>query len=270
VVVLLAGSGGIFYTLNRAAQDRASTTATATAVQSNSEATTQANMQQAQATRVALLQATATAYASTNPYPTYPVPKLNDPLTGNGDADWYVGDIGKQNEPATGSCNFTADAYHAMEKYKRTPDGGTYFASCTANATNFSNFVYQVQMTILKGDCGGLLFRNEGSDKIDHFYYFTVCQDGSYELSRYREEKQPDYSLSLTAGNSSAIKQGLKQSNQIAVAVHNDTFDLYVNKQHIGSARNSEFSKGHIGVIAVPQKTDTEVAYNNAQVWVPL
>ena len=270
IVVLLAGSLGTIYAVNQVAQNRNVMAATATAIQNNVTATAATSMEQAQATRVAQVQATATAYASTNPYPTYTVPKLNDPLTGNDDNNWYVGDLmGKKGTPE-GSCNFTADGYHAAERYQSEPDGTIYFATCSANATNFSDFVYQVQMTILTGDCGGLIFRNDENSKFSHFYDFEVCQDGSYELDRYRGEKVSDYSLKLAAGNSAAIKQGLHQANLIAVAAHSDTFDVYVNHKHVGAARNSEYSKGSIGVIALPTNKDTEVVYNNVQVWVPL
>lgn len=269
VIVLFAASAGTIYAVNQVAQNREHMATTATAVQANSTATEQTSIEQAQATHVAQVQATATAYASTNPYPTYAVPKLNDPLTGNDDNNWYVGDIADKNGDGKGSCGFTANGYDVTQQYHRLPDGSLYFASCSASATNFTDFVYQVRMTILKGDCGGLLFRDSENNKFADFYYFDICQDGSYNLIRYQGEKISDYSLTLAAGNSSAIKQGSNQSNLIAVAAHGDTFDLYVNRQHVGSARNGEYSKGSIGVVAVPQTKDTEVVYNNAQVWVP-
>lgn len=56
--------------------------------------------------------------------------------------------------------------------------------------------------------------------------------------------------MSLARGNASAIKQGINQSNVIAVVANGSSFDLYVNGQKIDSASDGTYSQGFIGLIA--------------------
>ena len=74
-----------------------------------------------------------------------------------------------------GSCSFKDNAYHATAQQ---PD---YLYACFAATPNFSNFAYQVQMTILQGDYGGIIFRANGANS--KYYYFRVSKDGAYDLS---------------------------------------------------------------------------------------
>ena len=41
----------------------------------------------------------------------------------------------------------------------------------------YLDFAYQVKMTIVLGDCGGVTFREQGVK----LYYFFICQNNSYK-----------------------------------------------------------------------------------------
>jgi serine/threonine protein kinase len=189
----------------------------------------------------------------TQPPPT-PTPRpgsilvLNDPLTAQDANKWdvftYAGN--------TGGCGFSNGAYHATI----TQTGS--FAICTAQATNFANFTYQVQMTILSGstaDGGGLIFRSNNSSA----YRFHVGINGTFDLV--------DQIKTLAAGSSPAIKQGTGQTNVLTVVARGSSITLYVNKQPIAHVNDSLSSSGAIGMLAVDFTNPTDVAFSNAQVW---
>jgi hypothetical protein len=89
-------------------------------------------------------------------------PIINDPLQDNSqNYNWDVTNI-----LGGGGCAFTGGAYHAG-----MPQKG-YISACFVQATNFSNFSYQIQMTIIKGDQGGIAFRADSGK--GSFYYFSI------------------------------------------------------------------------------------------------
>ena len=150
-----------------------------------------------------------------------------------------------------GTCLFTGGAYHNIE-----PTPG-YFHGCGPPGVLLRDLVFQVQMTIVKGDAGGISFRWSSND---HHYMFLINQDGSYEL-------RADYVI-IQGGSNSAIKSGLNQSNLIAIAAHGNTLDLFVNKHYITSVNDSTNSEGGIGIEAHAISQSTEVAFRNAMVWI--
>jgi eukaryotic-like serine/threonine-protein kinase len=186
-----------------------------------------------------------------NPYPPFGTLVLNDPLSDNSQGyAWYSYSTNKDG----GACQFTGGAYHVSQS------NAQYINFCNASNTNFSNFAFEVQMRIIQGDCGGVIFRfqtpNNGT-----FYHFDVCQDGRYALYN-------SYTITLIQPHSSsAIHTGLNQSNLIAVVANGSTLDLYVNSQKIDSVSDSAHSQGQIGVAATVVNNPTEVVFSNAKVW---
>ncbi|HLX41521.1 MAG TPA: protein kinase [Ktedonobacteraceae bacterium] len=159
-----------------------------------------------------------------------------------------------------GSCGFTGGAYHA-----NAPDTAVFIA-CIASATDFSNFAYEVQMTILKGDIGGLVIRADSLN--DKYYVIGYSSTGYYDAAICF----PGFTCQgvVAYAFSSAIKQGLNQINIIAVVATGSIITLYVNHKKITAFNDSTYDHGQIGVIASGFATNghpTEVAYNNAKVW---
>lgn len=137
-----------------------------------------------------------------------------------------------------------------------------YFAYCPGK-THFTNFTVEVQMTILLGDSGGIVFRD--SRIVGNNYVCVVCQDQTYSLYVIRNNGIGPSLISNT--KSLAIHQGFKQSNTVAVVTNGLTLTLYVNYQHIGSVTDPTYSEGQVGVVAYPITQSTEVAYKDARVW---
>src|SRR6266700_4115620 len=144
----------------------------------------------------------------------------------------------------------TADAFNATA----TPQ-----AQATGTAT-----AYQVQMKIIKGDAGGVVFR--ANDTNGKYYVFSVSQDGSYEFFVCPPNASKCNST-LLSSSSGVINQGLNQTNVVTVVVKGNTITLYVNQQEIDRVTDNTFSHGQIGVIAYDITRPTEVVYNNAKLW---
>lgn len=220
---------------------------------------------QTQATATFTSSLTATAQASSNATATViaanPDPYssgsgqlvLYDPLSDNGRG--YAWDTGTTND---GTCDFSGGAYHV------SPAKTNFFYLCSSKVSNYSDFAFEVQMNIIKGDCGGIIFRGDSVN--GKFYFFDVCQDGSYNLYMY-----PDFSGTtskvLAGGSSAAIKTGLNQPQAIAVVAQGSTLTLYINKQEVKSVTDTTFSQGQIGFVADSSNDPTEVVFSNAKVW---
>jgi len=267
-LLVILGGLGIFTLVHnqQVASDIANATATAQArVQANLKATTfaanatgtaQAN---AIATQIAVnnSQATATVVAYQNLYTssTGGAPALNDPLSDNSHGNGW----GEGSYTNGGACQFTGGAYHA------TIANTTYFQGCAAFSTDFSNFAYSVQMKVVKGDCGGLIFRAD--DANSKFYYWRLCQDGTYSFLLYISTAGSSAKV-LIPNTTATINTGLNQANLLTVVAKGHTLDLYINKQEIDTVNDGTYSHGQIGVTADGTNSPaTDVAYNNAQVW---
>jgi hypothetical protein len=152
-----------------------------------------------------------------------------------------------------GTCLFKGGAYYNIE-----PTPGSIHA-CSPGGVYLRDFVFQVQMTIVKGDAGGIAIRVNSKGG----YNFLIRQDGFYELSQLGV----DYTI-IAGGSSSAIKVGLNQTNLIAIVAHGNTFDLFVNKHYITSVNDSTYIEGAIGTVARAISKPTEVEFRNAMVWI--
>jgi len=73
---------------------------------------------------------------------------------------------------------------------------------------------------------------------------------------------------SLAQGFSSTIHKGLNVPNNIAVLARGRSLSFYVNQHYVTSVNDTTYSSGAIGVFADDQLNPTEVAFNNAEVWI--
>ena len=234
VLVIAVSSIGLFYLL---ASRQKST------IQTNATATVQTKTR-------------ATITSQQNPYTHKGTLVLNDILNGASNSDnWELG----TNTNGAG-CIFRAGAYHVTQ-----PMEG-FFHGCIAQATNFSNFVYQVQMTIAQIGSGGILFRTHIA--MSKTYYFSINADSSYTFRVYAKQfKGNARTLTPALIASSAFHAGLYQTNTLAVVANGVTLDLYVNLQHIATFHNSALNSGQIGVFAENDGIPVEVVFSNAKVW---
>jgi len=223
--------------------------ATSTA-QTRATATVQA---QAQITATAQTQATATAFQNIYTQATSGSPVLSDPMIGQDANNW---DVGSASNGA--SCGFTGGAYHATEPQKG------FFISCYDGTSNFSNFAFQMKMTLVKGDGGGIIFRADPTSS--KLYLLRISQDGSYVLTLYVDNIGA-HARDLLKSSSSLISTGANQSNLITVVAQSGNIYLYVNKQYLASVADSTYSSGKIGVFATSSTNPTDVAFSDVEVW---
>jgi hypothetical protein len=198
----------------------------------------------------------ATATAERNIYieATKGTPTLNDPLVNNS--------LGSQWEEIPtvtqgGTCAFIDGAYHATQAHSDE------FFRCAARHTDYSNFAYQVEATIQTGDEAGIIFRFDRA--LLTFYSFHISTDGAYRLD---VDNRQGFVRTLSSGTSTAIKIGHNQTNLLTVVAQGPHLSLFVNKQYVTSVTDSTYSRGSIGVMAQDDFSATNVAFNNAEVWV--
>jgi len=172
-------------------------------------------------------------------------PALVDSLQAEDANDWDVGV----------NCSFSGGAYHV------TSEKAHYVEYCLANTPSFSNVAFQAQMTILKGNDGGLVFRAVSETQL---YRFVVNQNGTYYLSVSGSAAN---CKGLANGTSSAINKGLGQTNLLTVIARGQTMWLYINGKYVTQTHDGTPAAGAIGFLALNETTPTDVVYRNVKVW---
>jgi succinate dehydrogenase hydrophobic anchor subunit len=269
-LLLIVGSGLILYSTvyvpgkqhaDATATVQSQLTSTAAAqvtgtAQAHATSTAQAiatSTAQANATSTAIAGATATATALQNLYTTVTggSPALNDPLSGNDANNWD-----ENQAVGGGGCGFSGGAYHAT-----MPQKGFYFA-CFAQVPTYTNFAYQVQLKIISGDDGGIVFRGDSANY--KFYRFYINQKGTYCIDLAQDI---NHVKSFFCNASSTINTGLNSTNILTVIAQGSNIHLYINKQYIASLSDNTYSSGKIGVFVGDETSSTDAAFNNAKVW---
>jgi len=202
-------------------------------------------------TATAQVATATTRMANPNPYPPYTGTLIfYDPMT----SDRFNWTTGSTNDAA---CMYTGSAYHVIGKKRATA------SPCLGSGilfSNYSNFVFEVDMTMISGTGGGIRFHISSVGS----YNFVVYQNGHYELTTY--DSYGNYHARLLGATArSTIKTGLKETNSIAVVARGKQIDLYVNHIRIGGAQGSFPNVGSFGLIA---DGESEVAWSSAKLWV--
>ncbi len=224
--------------------------------QANIEATATSQADTTTAATATFDNATATATSLGDVYTqsTSGTPAFNNTLSDNkGDGKWDEGST-----TINTGCTFTDSNYHASEVQQG------YFQPCIAEDTQFSNFAYQVDLTINKGNPGqaGLLFRVSNDNTA--YDLFRIGTDGSYAFDVYGTSGK---AKTLVQGFSSAITPSFGQSNTLTVIAQDTHYLLFANGQYVDSATDSTLQKGKIGVVAINAGTPIDVTVSNVQVW---
>jgi transcriptional regulator with XRE-family HTH domain len=180
-----------------------------------------------------------------------------DPLREARESQWPS--YSNKDTTTGGACQFTGGAYHVSQAVNG------YFTLCTTTRV-FSNFAFEVQLTITQGDCGGIAFRLK---KFEH-YDFSICQNGESCITKFVSVSSSD-AQSLYCCTSSAVHTGLGHQNKLAVVANGSTMTFYVNEQQIDQEQDSSYTSGKIALTANPfynkDAHATEVAYSNARLW---
>lgn len=258
-LVILSGVGLIYYTaVAHPAQLRAEATATVQAASTasanrtatvNAQVTGTAQAAHAQATTQARATATSIQQVYTNA--TNGTPAFDSTLAAQDGGNWDVYDA-----KGGGGCAFTNGALHSSITQK------SFYVPCFAHTTNFDNFAYEVEMTIAKGDEGGLIFR--ANDAASKYYFFRIGRDSIYSLTVSKNETN---STPIIYDTSPAIKTATGQTNTLTVIARSKNIYLFINKQFVASTTDGSYGAGNIGIFAADNANATDVAFKNARVW---
>lgn len=200
---------------------------------------------QAQATATANAQSPQSVYNRT----TQTNPSFSNALDGQSSSPWSARSIGNS------GCVFNKGAYHL---HVAPTDNYVY---CSATGTNYKNFIYQVQITMINGLGAGITFRSSNENLPS--FVFSITTTGLYSLDALQSSQQV-----LAFGRSSAIHLGQNQTNVIAVMARGSTISLFINKQFIKSVSDENYSPGEIGMFTGnAPRSNIDVAFSNAQVW---
>jgi len=253
VLLTIVGSGIIYYfSVPYPAQLHAQATAT---VQAHANAVATATAQaihNANATVTAQAQATLTAQQNIYAQATNGNPATSDSLAKNSPLNWNEYDTA-----SNGGCVFNGGLYHVKES-----ETG-FFQTCFAQVSNFSNFTLQVQMSILSGEYGGLVFRAD--DQNSKFYFLQIGASSSYELFTYFNNSGNN-AKTLLSSYSTAIK-GQNQPNLITLIARGKQLTLFVNKQYVDTVSDNTYKSGQIGLAAYDKTIAANLAFSNLQVW---
>jgi hypothetical protein len=137
------------------------------------------------------------------------------------------------------------------------------FGYCVSVQNTFSNFIYQINMTIVKGDSAGIVFRRQHGTDVFLFYYATISLDGTYGIFYKNSKGGPD--LKLAGGYSPSINKD--QGNKLAIVAQGTDLDLYINGHFVVHVTDANRASGEIGVIAMPVNTPTEATFSHVELW---
>ena len=247
LVLLLAGGGVLLYLKTSSSgkpQAQASPAATA-------QHTTTTPSPAAQATTTPSAQTPQSLYEQV----TQSAPVIDDPLLKNDTNNWDE----STSTDGNNSCAFSGGVYHARALQQNA------YTLCMAQASNFSDLAFQVQMTITKGEFGGMVFRADNTQS--KYYSFFIDRSGNYTLvTSVDNTGANDYTLSK--GTSSFIRTGLNQVNTLTIIARGNTIYLYINQQFIVSASDNKYQAGQIGVFGGNvSQAPADVVFSRVQVW---
>ncbi len=260
------------------AQANATATAqTITAAQANATATAQANatataqaIDTAQANATATAQETATAVAgmtaTAGAKASATAGVIQTATSGN---PVYQDALNNANNASTlaakwdqdTKCIFAPDGYHVKED--------TNWHICEEAANTYQNVAITVDVRILSGLTGGLLFR-VSKDFIGEYsgYLFEINSIGQYRIAFFSQHLT---ALSFTYLKdwtpSPALQQG-SAANTLQVIAQGVTLSFYANGMFLVQETDANYSSGDIAFYATPDSTTAaDVVYSNLKVF---
>lgn len=181
-------------------------------------------------------------------------PDFNDPLNSTHKAQW---------DTDSNNCVFTGVEYHLHI----APTANTDYTACFYQNSNYHNFIFQAQMTIISGDNAGLAFRvaNAPANNAAHYfsgYIFALQNKNLYSLLL---NDDPNSAL-LLFGRSDSIHPG--QPNLLSVMTVDTKIFIFINKKYVASIDDKQIPSGEIGFFTVNLlHTTTDIAFSDAQLW---
>src|SRR5258707_353114 len=194
----------------------------------------------------------------TNPY-TNAMPNLlfTDPLSKS--AMWQSL---QYDQLTDGFCLFQQGAYHASSNKTHV------YTLCPAASQQPSttDMTFEMQMQILHGDCGGLLFRGDFTQ--GYFYYFDVFFDGQHYFATYK-----NFALlqAIQLPHQATVLPTLKADSQatitVGVVAQGSTLTFFLNGQQVDQITDTTYTGGQIALLCFAINHPTEIVFSKARLW---
>jgi serine/threonine protein kinase len=196
--------------------------------------------------------------ASSSLIPVGQQPIVNDPLVDN--SQGYAWDTGEDAE-GTGSCNFVQGQYYLLSARANVPIG----VGCNTEDAKgtFSNFVYQIKMTILQGISDG----NSEAGPTFRVHDSGLQYQVSFDANGYWSVVTDSTSLSNSTNPFPYFHTGVGQPNYITIQAIGSSIRVQVNGHDLGSYTDSSDSSGFIGAEMSPGSSTGQVAFSDVRVW---
>ena len=172
--------------------------------------------------------------------------------------------------PDSGWVNLTNDSgtLDYFDGYYRVEVQGDHQMLWTGPGMNFSDVRLEADSIKVIGspdDIYGVVCR--GADQ-DNFYFFVISSDGYYGVGKMINGIQS--LIDLPGMLPSEVISQDKAKNHLRADCVADRLDFYVNGQRLASVKDSELTKGDVGVIAGNlENTQTVVLFDNFSVLSP-
>ena len=173
--------------------------------------------------------------------------------------------------PNSGWVNLTNENYGILDYfdgYYRVEVQGDHQMLWTGPGMNFSDVRLEADSIKVIGspdDFYGVVCR--GADQ-DNFYFFVISSDGYYGVGKMINGIQS--LIDLPGMLPSEVISQDKAKNHLRADCVADHLDFYVNGQRLASVKDSELTKGDVGVIAGNlENTQTVVLFDNFSVLSP-
>jgi serine/threonine protein kinase len=131
---------------------------------------------------------------------------------------------------------------------------------CHELGKSYIDFAARVNMTIITGIAGALVFRDQDTAHQYGGYVFEVFTNGHYLIS--------DLNHILYAADSPAIKQGFNSTNQLAVVAQGSHLSFFVNDTFLIEITDTKYTEGPFSLAAFQGNYPScSVNFSNISVW---
>lgn len=141
-----------------------------------------------------------------------------------------------------------------------------HYAACLAKNQVSKNFAFQIQVSLVGDDVGGLIFRSNSDATA--FDLFSLDNTGAYTLVECKSctDTTPPMGKPLLEGTINPMQQ----LSTLTVIAYKNTFYLYANQQAVGHTNQGDDStsiSGQIGLYATSATQTANVEFSRVEVW---
>jgi hypothetical protein len=178
-------------------------------------------------------------------------PAIVDSLLNGSSSLWSV------DERSFSGCELATDGLHVHLIEQQN------LFSCTSGRGRFSNFAFQIDMRILTGDGGGIMFR--GDTQAGNYYYINVSSDGVWRIFLRQKDQ---IAAELAEGTAvSSYRSGWQKKNTLTLIAQGTQIYFYINQKFATTVQDSTYTEGDLGVLAYETTVQANVVYTNARIW---